>query len=125
MDMMDAGPWAGSTGCMPNSLSHAADASRRAASQPPVPLVMIQQEWNGWRTAWAPISAFEDIHWRRPPGAPKAILHGYLPCASVLSGVLPHDCPALPHRLLVCVLRQHTGAVLFDALASRAQPLRT
>jgi hypothetical protein len=85
-----------------------------------VPLMIVQQDWNGWRKAWAPVSALEDVHWYQPPGAPKPLVHGYVACAALVSGQLPHDCSSAPHRLLVCVLRQHTGSAVFDALVERA-----
>lgn len=84
-------------------------------------LVVVQREWNGWRKALAPLGSLEDVHWHQPQGAPKPLLHGYVSCRSLMSGDVPHDCDGTtPHRLLVCVLRQHTVPSLFDLLASRA-----
>jgi hypothetical protein len=85
-----------------------------------VPLVVVQQDWSGWRKAWAPVSSLEGVHWRQPAGAPKPLVHGYLPCSALVSGSLPHDCTGTPHHLLVCVLRQHTAPCVFESLVQRA-----
>jgi hypothetical protein len=86
-----------------------------------VPLVLVQQDWSGWRKAWIPVSSLEDVHWHQPAGAPKPLVHGYVSCAALVSGDLPHDCVGTTaHRLLVCVLRRHTAACVFDTLVQRA-----
>jgi hypothetical protein len=85
-------------------------------------LVVVQREWNGWRTALASLDDLEDIRWLQPDGAPRPLIHAYLLCTRLQSGDLPHDCDASsgPHRLLVCVLKCHTAPGVFEALSSRA-----
>ena len=85
-------------------------------------LVVVQREWNGWRTALARVSDLEDVHWRQPTGAPRPLVHAYVPCVNLQSGNILHECdPATaPHHLLVCVLKSHTAADVFEALTRRA-----
>ncbi|MGE3957677.1 MAG: hypothetical protein AB7H96_13230 [Vicinamibacterales bacterium] len=84
-------------------------------------LVVVQRDWNGWRKALVPVPALEDVHWRQPAGAPRPLVHAYVSCDSLLSGEVPHECAGGgSHRLLVCVLRQHTVPVVFDQLVQQA-----
>ncbi len=91
-------------------------------------LVVVQREWNGWVKAMTPLSALEDVHWHHPAGAPKPLIHAWVRCDALVSGMVPHDCSELGsgHRLLVCVLKCHTAPVAFQQLADRAslQPTR-
>jgi hypothetical protein len=98
-------------------------SARASLSEPEVgTLVVVQQEWNGWRKAMAPLYALEGVHWHQPHGAPKPLIHAWVPCSALQSGDIPHDCAQAPspHRLLVCVLKCHTGAAAFDALVALA-----
>ena len=89
------------------------------------PLISIQREWNGWRTAQVRLGALESIHWHQPSGAPKPLLHGYVSCEEIIAGNLQHDCAGTPrHRLLVCVLKCHTAGTIYAALANRADEQR-
>ena len=86
-------------------------------------LIPVQREWNGWRLAEVRFKDLQDVHWFQPPGAPRALLHGYVAPATVVSGDLvePAAAPAPPmDRLLVCVLKCHTAAPIYTALAARA-----
>lgn len=85
-------------------------------------LVIVQREWDGWRTAQVRLGDLEDVHWFQPPRAPRALIHAYVTCSSIVSGELPHECrpDAHPHRLLVCVIKTHTAPWIYDELASRA-----
>jgi len=83
--------------------------------------VVVQREWNGWRTATARMTELEDLHWYHPEGAPRPLLHGYVSCRALTHGVLQHDCDGMtPHWLLVCVLKCHTAAPVFDNLVALA-----
>jgi hypothetical protein len=85
-------------------------------------LVVVQRDWDGWRTAQVKFGDLEDIHWFQPSRAPRPLIHAYVSCASIVSGELPHDCrqtPA-PHRLLVCVLKSHTAPWIHAELTARA-----
>ena len=90
-------------------------------------LVVVQREWNGWRTALASVADLEDVHWLQPAGAPRPLIHAYVPCAKLRSGNIPHDCDraSAPHHLLVCVLKSHTAPDVFEALTRRAGEART
>jgi len=84
-------------------------------------LVVVQRDWNGWRKAMTPMAALQDVHWHQPPGAPRPLIHAYVSCRELTSGDVPHDCTGRgAHRLLVCVLRQHTAPSVFCALVERA-----
>jgi hypothetical protein len=92
---------------------------------PNEPLISIQREWNGWRTAQVRLGALESIHWHQPSGAPKPLLHGYVSCEEILAGDIEHECAGQPrHRLLVCVLKSHTACAVYAALANRADEQR-
>jgi hypothetical protein len=84
-------------------------------------LVVVQREWNGWRTAMARVSDLEDIHWSQPSGAPRPLLHAHIRCTEGLSGAIPHDCDATsPHYILVCLLKCHTSPGVYEDLSRRA-----
>ena len=92
----------------------------------PVPghetLVVVQQEWNGWRTATVRLSDLQEVRWGQPPGAPRPLLQARVACDSIRSGELPHACvetPA-PHHLQVWVLKRHAAPSVFEELARRA-----
>jgi hypothetical protein len=57
------------------------------------------------------------------------MLHGYVSCANIAAGQLPHDCDgSAPHRLLVCVIKSHTCAAVYEELergANARQPAPT
>ena len=85
-------------------------------------LIAVQTMWNGWRTALVRVGDLENLHWFQPVGAPRALLHAELPCTALRSGSVPHQCDPLtrPHRLMVCVIKSHVTAVIFEALATLA-----
>ena len=85
-------------------------------------LIAVQTMWNGWRTALVRVGDLENLHWFQPIGAPRALLHAELPCTALRSGSVPHQCdPASrPHRLMVCVIKSHVTASIFESLASQA-----
>ena len=85
-------------------------------------MVVVQREWNGWRTASARLSDLQSIHWLQPNGAPRPLIHAYIPCTKLQTGEIPHDCDvkSVPHRLLVCVLKCHTAPVVFAVLSHLA-----
>jgi hypothetical protein len=90
-------------------------------------LVVVQRAWSEWRTALVRVSDLEDVHWFRPAGAVRPLIHGYVWCDKIVSGRLSHDCTtsACPHRVLVCLLKSHTTGCVFDALARRADAATT
>src|SRR5688500_6763578 len=90
-------------------------------------LVRVQSGWKDWRSVEVPLRDVTDLHWLQPPGAPHALLHGYVPCTSIVSGEIPHRCDAqsAPHRLLVCALKRRTPAALYAAMARQADAARS
>ena len=62
------------------------------------------------------------VHWHQPDDAPRSILHAYVQCDRIVSGVIVHICPegSVPHRLRVCILRAHTFASTFQELSRHA-----
>ena len=89
--------------------------------------IRVQSDWNAWRNAAVRVGDLDDVHWCRPPRAPRAVLHGYVSCACLVAGEPLHDCDqtSAPHRLRVCVLERHTIPAVYAELARRAdeQPL--
>jgi hypothetical protein len=85
-------------------------------------LVVVRSEWHVWRTATVALDDLSDVHWAHPPGAPRPLIHAYVYCTAILSGVLTHDCRATPapHRLKVCVLRTCNWRTVFENLVRQA-----
>lgn len=86
------------------------------------PFVTVQSTWSEWRTATVRLSDLQEVHWHQPPDAPRPILHAYVGCDLIVSGVIVHSCPesSAPHRLLVCILRAHALVNTFEELSRRA-----
>jgi hypothetical protein len=104
---------------------------RYSASQPPPAasrasmddaILAVQSEWNGWRTAMVRVSQLENVHWAQPAGAPRPLIHAFVHCDRLHSGQITHPCDRTPppHRLLVCILKSHAQARVFQELARRA-----
>lgn len=88
-------------------------------------LIPVQLEWNGWRLAEVRFNDLQDVHWYQPPGAPRALLHGYVSPSNVVSGKLvERGDEHTPDRLLVCVIKCHMAAPIYTALAARADHAR-
>jgi hypothetical protein len=87
----------------------------------PTILVPVQREWHGWRTTEVPLGNLHDIHWHRPSGAPRALVHAYVPAESLPPGAT-HAAgpPDLQGRLLVCVLKSQATPTIYAHLAQRA-----
>jgi hypothetical protein len=85
-------------------------------------LVVVQRDWNGWRTGMVRLADLEDVHWSQPTGAPRPLIHAYVCCNKIVSGDIPHDCkPARsPHHVLVCLLKCHMAPWFFEELSRRA-----
>jgi hypothetical protein len=85
-------------------------------------LVGVRAAWNHWRHAEVRLTDLHEPHWLQPAGACSSLLHAYIDCSAIVTGGIPHDCdPAsAPHRLRVCVLRNHTLARLYALLAAQA-----
>jgi hypothetical protein len=90
-------------------------------------LVVVQRAWSEWRTALVRVSDLEDVHWFRPAGAVRPLIHAYVWCDRVVSGRLSHDCTKspCPHRVLVCLLKSHTTGCVFEELSRRANATET
>ena len=90
-------------------------------------LVVVQRAWSEWRTALVRVSDLEDVHWFRPAGAVRPLIHAYVWCDRVVSGRLSHDCTKspCPHRVLVCLLKSHTTGCVFEELSRRANAPET
>ena len=90
-------------------------------------LICLHADWKHCQTASARFADLHDVHWHQPPGAPRALLHGYVACADIVTGAIPHTCDptTAPHRLHVCVLKRHTIPVVYAELARLADQRRT
>jgi hypothetical protein len=84
--------------------------------------ITVVGQWNGWHRAQVRLADVQDVHWFRPTGAPRSLLHGYVRCTDIMEGAIPHDCAQTkrPHRVLVCILKRHTIPVTYIELATRA-----
>jgi hypothetical protein len=84
--------------------------------------ITVVGQWNGWHTAQVRLADMQDVHWFQPTGAPRSLLHGYVPCTDITDGEIPHECERTrrPHRVLVCILKRHTTPATYDELAARA-----
>jgi hypothetical protein len=89
-------------------------------------VIRVQREWDGWRSAQVRTSDLEDVHWLQPGRAPRPLVHGYISCADIVDGDLPHDCGLThgPHRLLVCVVKRHVAPCVYAQLMQRADEAR-
>jgi hypothetical protein len=103
------------------------DTGHRQSNGGPMPaddhtLIRVHRNWDGWWTADVRVSDLQDVHWLQPDRAPRPLLHGYVSCANVCAGDIPHDCEVAhaPHQLFVCVLKRHTPPWLYLELARRA-----
>jgi hypothetical protein len=84
-------------------------------------LILVHDEWKGWRTAEVRLRDLLDVHWFQPNQAPHPLVHGYVSCTQFVTGEIPHRCSGTaPHRLLVCVLKSRTVPTTFAELARRA-----
>ena len=83
--------------------------------------VVIRAEWNGWRTAHVRVVDLEDIHWWRPVGAPRPLIHAFVSCRAAVAAGLSHCCDAkAAHRVQICILKCHVVPCMFQELAARA-----
>jgi hypothetical protein len=84
--------------------------------------ICLHADWNHCQVASTRFAALHDVHWHQPPGAPHAMVHGYVACADIVAGDIPHDCDPMtaPHRLRVCVLKRHTIPKVYAELARLA-----
>ena len=103
-------------------LSVPASAGESTPRPPGTPLVVVQRDWNGWRTATVPLTDLEDVHWWQPPGAYRPLIHAYVWCDRLMIGGALHGCnpDSPPHRLRVCVLKAHAVPGTFAELSRRA-----
>jgi hypothetical protein len=84
-------------------------------------VVNVQDCWNGCRGADVRLGALRLVHWHQPDRAPHEMVHGYVFCTDIISGQIPHECDhRTPHQLLVCVLKKHATAMVYDELVRRA-----
>lgn len=85
-------------------------------------LVVVHQEWNGWRRATVRLGDLEDVRWVEPGGAACPIIRARVRCGMLVSGQIPHDCGGRSglHQLDVWILRRHTVPCVFEGLARRA-----
>jgi hypothetical protein len=105
--------------CLPDSAASALESTPRPSG---TPLVVVQREWNGWRTATVRVADIEDVHWWQPPGAHRPLIHGYVWCDRFLPGGTLHGCDpdSAPHRFRICVLKAHALIGTFAELSLRA-----
>ena len=92
-----------------------------------ITLVPVQLEWDGWQVTEVPLEELHDVHWFQPPRAPRPLLHAYV-SAGRLAAPTAADrdrIAATPGRRLVCVLKRHTVAHVYDHLARQADTPRT
>ena len=81
-------------------------------------MVVVQREWNGWRTAIVHLSDLEDVHWAQPHGAPRPLIHARVRDDKIVEGDSARD-PSTT-RVVICVLKRHTTPGVFLELTRRA-----
>jgi hypothetical protein len=84
--------------------------------------ICLHADWKHCQVASARFADLHDVHWHQPPGAPQAMVHGYVACSDMVTGAIPHECDPMttPHRLYVCVLKRHTIPKVYAELARLA-----
>jgi len=89
-------------------------------------LIRVHADWNGWLHAEVRVGDLQDVRWLQPHCGHHAIVHADISCASIVTGMLPHDCEptSVPHRLLVCILKKHVIPSVYAELARRADAPR-
>jgi hypothetical protein len=89
-------------------------------------LVCVQSEWDGWQTAEVRLGDLQNVHWFQPERARMPFLHGYISCATITIGEIPHNCERTkgPHTLRVCVLKRHNAPSVYAEIARRADEQR-
>jgi hypothetical protein len=82
----------------------------------------LRADWKHCQTASTRFADLHDVHWHQPPGAPHAMVHGYVACTDIVTGHIPHECDPMtsPHRLHVCVLKRHTIPEVYAELVRLA-----
>lgn len=83
-------------------------------------MVVVQREWNGWRTAIVHLSELEDVHWAQPHGAPRPMIHASVRDDKLVEGDSARDPGPSSTRVVVCVLKRHTTPGVFLELTRRA-----
>src|SRR5215207_6071774 len=53
--------------------------------------VLVQTQWDGWRTTSVRFGDLEDIHWFQPLRAPRPLIHAYVRCTKIAPRSIPHD----------------------------------
>jgi hypothetical protein len=91
-----------------------------SAGTPYEALVPVLREWNGWELSQVRACDLEDIHWFQPQGAPRHLLHAFIPRSKIVSGALASSFDDDASRLMICVLKSHTPPAIYGALATRA-----
>jgi hypothetical protein len=84
--------------------------------------ICLHADWKHCQIASTRFADLHDVHWHQPPGAPQAMVHGYVACTDLVTGDIPHDCDPMtaPHHLHVCVLKRHTIPRVYAELARLA-----
>ena len=90
-------------------------------------LISLHADWKHYESATTRFADLHDVHWHQPPGAPHAMVHGYVVCTDIATGDIPHECDraTAPHRLRVCVLKKHAIPAVYAELAQVADRRRT
>lgn len=87
----------------------------------------LHADWKHCQSATTRFADLHDVHWHQPPGAPHAMVHGYVACTDIVTGHISHECDPMtaPHRLHVCVLKRHTITMVYAELVRVADRRRT
>jgi hypothetical protein len=85
-------------------------------------IIRVYRSWDGWQNAEVRVGHIKRVHWLQPDRAPHHLLHGFVSCADLISGQIPHECDgaSAPHDLLVCVLKRHVVPTTYEELVRRA-----
>jgi len=83
----------------------------------------VLPQWNEWRAVRVRVRDLNDIQWLQPRGAPRALIHAHVSPRKLvgrLAGVAEG-----PEPVLVCILKSHTAADIYEELQRRANERTT
>jgi hypothetical protein len=89
-------------------------------------LIRVHGSWDGWQNAEVRLGNLRGVHWFQPDRAPHQLLYGFVSCADLVNGFIPHACDqaTAPHDLLVCVLKRHVVPSAYAELVRSAAEYR-
>jgi hypothetical protein len=82
-------------------------------------LVVVQRQWNDWRTSMVRLADLENVHWAQPEHAPRPLIHADVCPTKLLTRNISDEARPARH-LRVCLLKSHMAVGVFEELSRRA-----